>query len=113
MVPMASVIIRLMSTVALDLDRQAGKPYDRLRRRLMLIDLALGAVYLLLWLFAGWSQALKSYLLTWTSNEWLLVAGFGLVFGVGYLLITLPLSYLRGSFYPSLRPLQPDLHQLG
>ena len=90
-----------MSAVALDLDRQQkAKEYARLRRRLMLIDLALGAVYLLLWLFSGWSQALKSYLLTWTSNEWLLVAGFGLVFGVGYLLITLPLSYFEGFILP-------------
>lgn len=98
---MASVIIRPMSAVTLDLDRQQkAKEYARLRRRLMLFDLALGAVYLLLWLFSGWSQALKSYLLARTNNEWLLVAGFGLVFGVGYLLITLPLSYFEGFILP-------------
>jgi STE24 endopeptidase len=90
-----------MSTVDLDLDRQQkAKEYSRLRRRLMLIDLAIGAVYLLLWLFTGWSQALQSYLLTWTSNEWLLVAGFGLVFGAVYLLITLPLSFYEGFILP-------------
>ncbi len=90
-----------MSAVTLDEGRQAqAKRYARLRRRLMLVDLALGAVYLFAWLFLGWSQLVKSALLVWSGNEWLLVAGFGAIFGAGYLLLDLPLSFYEGYILP-------------
>ena len=90
-----------MSEISLDPERQKkAKEYARLSRRLMLVDLAIGAVYILAWLALGWSQALKGTLLQWTSNEWLLVAGFAAVFGLGFLLINLPLSYYEGFVLP-------------
>ena len=90
-----------MSEITLDPERQKkAREYARIRRRLMLVDLAIGGLYTLAWLVFGWSQALKDALLGLTQNEWLLVAGFALVFGLGYLLIELPLSYYEGYLLP-------------
>ena len=89
------------SEIALDPERQKqAKAYDRISRRLMVVDLALGVIYILAWLLLGWSEALKAALLNLTSNEWLLVAGYGLIFGGIYYLINLPLSYYEGFVLP-------------
>jgi len=90
-----------MSEIGIDPQRQVqAKHYARLSRRLMLVDLAIGAIYTLAWLLAGWSQSLQVYLSGWTSNPWLLVAGFAMVFGGIYFLINLPLSYYSGFMLP-------------
>lgn len=90
-----------MSEVTLDPERQIqAKRYARISRRLMVVDLLIGALYALAWLGFGWSTALKDYLLSYTSNEWLLVAGFALVFGGIYYLINLPMSYYSGFILP-------------
>jgi len=89
------------SEITLDPERQKqAKAYDRISRRLMVVDLALGAIYILAWLLLGWSEALKAALLNLTSNEWLLVAAYGVVFGGIYYLIDLPLSYYEGFVLP-------------
>lgn len=89
------------SEATLDPDRQVkAKQYARIQRRLMLVDLGIGVLYLLAWLAFGWSQALTDWLLTWTSNQWLLVAGFVVIFAAGLLLIDLPLSYYEGFILP-------------
>jgi STE24 endopeptidase len=88
-------------SVSLDPERQKkAKQYARIHRRLMLVDLVLGGVYLLAWLFLGWSQGLKDYLIGITMNDWLLVAGYGFIFAAGYFLIDLPLSYYSGFVLP-------------
>jgi len=85
----------------LDAKRQEqAKGYARIRRRLMLLDLAAVLAYLLAWLILGWSTALKTFLHNITTNEWLLVAGFGAVFGGIYVIISLPLSYYSGFVLP-------------
>ena len=90
-----------VSEVSLDPERQRqAKIYARIRRRLMLVDLAIGGLYMLAWLAFGWSNVLKSFLMTYTSSPWLLVAGFGLVFGGIYYLINLPLFYYEGYVLP-------------
>ena len=66
----------------------------------MLLDLGLAAVYAVLWLAAGWSAALRDFLYGQTDNEWLVVAGFVLVFGGIYFLIDLPLGYYSGYLLP-------------
>jgi STE24 endopeptidase len=53
-----------------------------------------------LWLAAGWSAALRDFLYGLTDHEWLVVAGFMLVFGGFYFLIDLPLGYYSGYILP-------------
>jgi len=90
-----------MSEIEIDPERQTqAKRYARLQRRLMLVDLLLSGLYLLAWLFFGWSQRLRDALLNFTENEWLLVVGFASVFGGLYLLLSLPLSYYSGFILP-------------
>jgi STE24 endopeptidase len=91
----------MMPEVTLDPEKQEqAKEYARIRRRLMVGDLALAAVYVIIWLVSGWSIELRNYLLNLTTNEWLVVAGFTLVFGGIYFLIDLPLSYYSGFVLP-------------
>lgn len=90
-----------MDEVTLDPQRQErAKEYARIQRRFMLIDLLIGLSYLLAWLLLGWSLDLKEFLLQWTTNEWFLVAGFGLVFSAVLSLLTFPLSYYTGFILP-------------
>lgn len=90
-----------MIDVTLDPARQEqAKEYARIRRRLMLGDLAIAGVYTILWLMTGWSIELRNYLISLTSNEWLVVAGFVVIFGGIYFLIDLPLGYYSGFILP-------------
>ena len=82
-----------MSTVIDPARQEKAKVYARIQRVLMLLDLGVGAVYLLAWLLSGGSLALRRVMQSWTSSPWLLVAGFAIIFGGIYLLIDLPLSY--------------------
>ena len=85
----------------LDPERQKhAKEYARIRRRLWLVDTIFGALYALAWLFFGWSIALRNWLLTFTTNQWLLVALFVAIFGGIYSLINLPLAYYSGFVLP-------------
>ena len=92
-----------MSEISIDPQRQVqAKQYARISRRLMLLDLAIGTLYTLAWLLAGWSQTLQAALSGWTSNPWLQVAAFAMIFGGVYFLINLPLSYYSGFVLPHL-----------
>jgi len=85
----------------LDPERQErAKEYARLGRRLILADLVLTAVYTLAWLLCGWSGSLKQALLAVSANPWFLVAGYGVVFGAAYYVISLPLSFCEGFVLP-------------
>jgi STE24 endopeptidase len=88
-------------SIVIDRERQSkAKEYARISRRLMVVDLALGGIYVLAWLVFGWSAALRSYLLHYINNEWLLVAAYGAIFGGIYALLNLPLSYYSGFVLP-------------
>jgi STE24 endopeptidase len=90
-----------MEAPTLDLHRQKrAKEYARIRRRLMLVDLMIGIVYLLGWLFGGWSIALRNWLLQYTTSDAILVTGFLFIFGGIYFLINLPLAYFSGYILP-------------
>ncbi|MGE5462060.1 MAG: hypothetical protein ACM3PS_01810, partial [Syntrophothermus sp.] len=85
----------------LDPEKQKqAKQYARIRRRLWLVETALSAVYALLWLFLGWSTALRDWLSSYTNNQWVIVALFVAIFGGIYSLLTLPLSYYSGFILP-------------
>jgi STE24 endopeptidase len=80
--------------------QQQAKEYARLGRRLWLVDSIFSAAYALAWLFFGWAHALRDWLSTFTSNQWLLVALFVMVFGGFYYVLSLPLSYYSGFTLP-------------
>ncbi len=94
-----------MTDTTLDPQRQEqAKRYARISRRLMLVDLAIGLVYVLAWLLppgtGNLSNALKAALLSFTTNPWLLAPLYALVFGAVYTALTLPLSYYEGFVLP-------------
>jgi len=90
-----------MSEMEIDLNRQIeAKKYSRIRHRLMAVDILIGGLYTIAWLNFGWSQQLKEWLSGFTSSDWLLVAGFGILFGGIYYLLTLPLSFYEGLLLP-------------
>ena len=80
--------------------QQQAKQYARIRRRLWLVDTVFSAVYALAWLFLGWTISLRTWLTTFTTNEWLLVPAFVAVFGGIYFLVNLPLGYYSGFILP-------------
>lgn len=85
----------------LDPERQEkAREYAAVRRRFMLLDLALGTGLLILWLVTGWSAALRDWITSWTSSPWLAVAAYGGIFGGFFLLADLPLAYYTGFILP-------------
>jgi len=91
----------MMDEEKLDPQRQQkAKQLARISRRLMVIELVLGFIYLLAWLNFGWSIALKGALLNVTTNQWVLVIGFAAIFGGIYALISLPFLYYEDYVLP-------------
>ena len=90
-----------MESTTIDLDRQKrAKNYARLQRRLMLVDLLLGGIYILAWLVLGWSAELKTLLLEVTTNPWLLVITYAFILGGIYFILNLPLGWYSGYVLP-------------
>jgi len=88
-----------MTTLDPEKQKQA-KLYARIRRRLWLVDTIFSALYFLAWIFFGWSISLREWLSTLTTNPWLLVPLFVLVFGGILFLLNLPLGYYSGFVLP-------------
>ena len=89
------------ASVVLDEERQRkAKAYSRLQRRLLLVDLALGGLYLVLWLATGWHVALREWLSDLTSSPPIVLLLYGVVFFVPYIILSLPLSYYSGYVLP-------------
>jgi len=87
--------------IELDPERQKrAKQYARINRRLMLLDFFISGLYVLGWLFFGWSKALKDWLIQFTTNDWLLVLLYVIVFGGILFIINLPLSFYQGYILP-------------
>jgi STE24 endopeptidase len=85
----------------LDPERQKqAKQYARIKRRLWLVDTFLSAVYLLAWIFFGWSISLRGWIASFAADDWYLIAIFIIIFGGLFSLITLPLNYYSGFVLP-------------
>jgi STE24 endopeptidase len=90
-----------MGREELDLERQKkAKQYARVQRRLMVLELGLGVIYIFVWLSTGWSQSLENLLQLIFSQRWFLVLAFVFIFGGVYLLITFPITYYEGFHLP-------------
>jgi len=87
--------------ITLDPEKQKqAKQYARIRRRLWLVSNAFSGMYAFAWLFFGWSISVRTWMSTFTANEWLIVPVFVLIFGGLFSLIKLPLSYYSGFVLP-------------
>ena len=80
--------------------QQQAKQYARISRRLWLVSNSLSAIYALAWLFFGWAINLRDWLAGISPNSWFLVAGFLVIFGGLYAILTLPLDYYSGFVLP-------------
>jgi STE24 endopeptidase len=90
-----------MEIETLDPQRQKqAREYAKIRRRFMLLDLALVTALLLAWLLLGWATGLRDWIFNWTSNPWLAVLIFGGIFGGVFILLDLPLSFYTGFTLP-------------
>ena len=90
-----------MTTPTLDPEKQTqARQYARIRRRLWLLETSASAVYLLAWVLFGWAKSLAGWLKTFTTNDWLLVLGFIVIFGGITTLLELPLEYFSGFILP-------------
>jgi STE24 endopeptidase len=88
-------------SIEIDPEKQKkAKEYSRINRRLMVVDLGISAIYLLVWLFSGWSGALKLWLQRFAGNDWLLLFLFVAILGGILFLVNLPLSYYQGYILP-------------
>ena len=90
-----------MTATNIDPEKQIqAKQYARIHRRLWLLDTLLSTLYLLAWLFFGWARSLTGWLRTFTTNDWMLVLGFIVIFGGISGLLELPLSFYSGYLLP-------------
>jgi len=92
---------KIMDTVTLDNSRQEkAKEYARIGRQLFVVELVLGAVYVLAWIFLGLSPWLRDQIYQLTRLFWLALPLFALGFGLPYSIITAPLDYYSGFVLP-------------
>ncbi len=90
-----------MSEVTLDTERQKkARQYARLERRLFFVDLAIGGVYVVVWLLLRWSIGVKNALAAVSTADGFLVAGVSFVFAAGLYVVDLPLGYYSGFVLP-------------
>lgn len=80
--------------------QQKAKAYARISRRLMVVDLVLGGLYLLIWAGSGLSPWLRDQVHQFTQATWLSVPLFALGFGLPYLILMAPLNYYSGFVLP-------------
>lgn len=85
----------------LDQERQQrAREYARISRWLFVVDLVLGATYVISWIVLGWSPWLRNQIQAITQAVWLSVPLFAVGFGLPYSIITAPLSYYSGFVLP-------------
>lgn len=87
-----------MSEQTLDeLRQKKAREYARITRRLFFIDLALGAIFLLVLLFSGLSSGLRNFLELPQSAR---VALYFFIVVVSYGIISVPLNFYQGFILP-------------
>ena len=88
-----------MITIDPEKQKQA-KEYERIRHHLWLVNTVFSMAYALVWLLPGWSVSLRTWLTRFTTNEWLIVPAFVLIFSGLFSIIKSPLSYYSGFVLP-------------
>ena len=77
-----------------------AKDYAQQRRVLFFVNAGIALVALLLMLFTGLSLGLRRLVEGWTSNQWLAVLLYIIIFGGVYALLTFPLDVYAGYYLP-------------
>lgn len=80
--------------------QQKAKEYARLKRRLMALELVIGAAYLLAWIATGLSPWWRDQVYRLVQSGWLSVPMFAFGFALPYLILTAPLTYYSGFVLP-------------
>lgn len=80
--------------------QQQAREYARISRWLFVVDLVLGATYVISWILLGLSPWLRNQIQTVAQATWLSVPLFAVGFGLPYSIITAPLSYYSGFVLP-------------
>src|SRR3954465_14865254 len=87
--------------VALDPARQqTAREYAAIQRRLSFVELGLTGVILLVLLFTGWSAGLRNWAEGISSQDWLVVALYGVALGLIFAVITFPIDFYSGYVLP-------------
>ncbi len=98
---MAEKIEAIETEEILDLERQQrAKEYARISRRLFMVDLVLGAIYVIAWILAGFSPWLRNQIQAVVQPTWLSIPLFALGFSLPYSILTAPLTYYSGFVLP-------------
>ena len=91
-----------MTVIDAEKQKQASQ-YNRIKRRLWLVETLYSLIYTIAWLAFGWATSLR-YWLTISSplfqNEWFIIPVFVLIFGGISAIIELPLNYYSGFVLP-------------
>jgi STE24 endopeptidase len=89
------------TTETLDPERQEkAKEYACIRRRLFVLDLVIGAAYLIIWIVTGLSPWVRDHVHTLTQATWLSAPLFAFGFSLPYGILTAPLNYYSGFVLP-------------
>ncbi len=80
--------------------QEKAREYAAIRRRLYVVDLAIGALYCVAFIASGASPALRTALAALSPLPAVLVALYLACFGAGYFVLTLPLTFYSGYALP-------------
>ncbi|MFL5732274.1 MAG: M48 family metallopeptidase [Chloroflexia bacterium] len=88
-------------TPEIDPERQrVAREYAAIKRRLFFGELGVMVAAVLLFLAAGWSAGLRQWAEGISAEPWVVVGLYGVVLGVAYTVLSLPLSYYSGYVLP-------------
>ena len=79
-----------------DRESEKARAYNREKRRLLLVELLLGFLFLVFLFFSGISFSLARLLEAFTANPWLLVLLYVFAVGLAFQIISFPLDFYGG-----------------
>jgi STE24 endopeptidase len=80
--------------------QQKAKEYARIGRRIFVVELILGAAYVLFWILSDLSPWWRDQVQAVVQVTWLSAPLFALGFGLPYFILTAPLGYYSGYLLP-------------
>lgn len=81
-----------------ELDAVQARDYERVKLRITLLNIGLSIAIPLVFLIAGWSEALRDLAEDWNSSAWVIVLVYVVIVTVGLSLLTFPFDIYSGHF---------------